>query len=183
MVKQLLHGFKLLAGGLRSMCATRNDTVLVVIDMQPRFLPDRGDTSSPEAMRALAGVAREIVRARRRGMPIVLVEYRRYAPTHPYLMKLLTEPHYGRHRVVRKGQMDGSKAVLFACRAMGLGRPRRFRVCGTYTHYCVEETVLGLSRKRPQDVVEVVTSACTDPSGNRWFAFIPACTGANVSLV
>jgi nicotinamidase-related amidase len=165
------------------MFATRDDSVLVVIDMQPRFLPDRGDTGSPEAMRALAGVAREIVRARRRGMPIVLVEYRRYAPTHPYLMRLLSEPDYELYRVVRKGQMDGSKAVLFACRAMGIARPRRFRVCGTYTHYCVEETVMGLARKRPQALVQVVTAACTDPSGNRWFAFIPACTRANVSLV
>ena len=178
MVRQL---FGLLAGTLRAMMATVDDTVLVVIDMQPRFLPDEGDLQSPEAMRALSGVAREIRRAMRRGMPIILVEYKRYAPTHEYLVELLAG--YTRWRVVKKGQMDGSKAVLFACGLLGLKHPSRFRLCGTYTHYCVEETVLGLSRKRPRSLIDVVKSACTDPSGNRWFAFIPAGTRANVFLV
>ena len=178
MVRQF---FGLLAGALRKVIATVDDTVLVVIDMQPRFLPDGGNLHSPEAMRALAGVAREIKRAMRRGMPIVLVEYKRYASTHEYLKELLAG--YKRVRVVKKAQMDGSKAVLFACRLLGLKHPRRFRVCGTYTHYCVEETVLGLSRKRPRSLIDVVKSACTDPSGNRWFAFIPAGTRTNVFLV
>lgn len=180
MVRQL---FGLLAGALRAMIATVDDTVLVVIDMQPRFLPDGGDLHSPEAMRALSGVACEIERAMRRGMPIILVEYKRYRPTHPYLMRLLTDVGYERFKVVKKGQMDGSKAVIFGCGLLNVKQPRRFRVCGTYTHYCVEETVLGLASKRARSVIDVVMSACTDPSGNRWFAFIPAGTRANVFLV
>jgi len=180
MVRQL---FGLLAGALRKMIATVDDTVLVVIDMQPRFLPDEGDLHSPEAMRALSGVAREITRAMRRGMPIILVEYKGYQPTHPYLMRLLIETGYERFKVVKKSQMDGSKAVIFGCRLLKLKSPLRFRVCGTYTHYCVEETVLGLARKRARSVINVVMSACTDPGGNRWFAFIPPGTRANVFLV
>lgn len=180
MVRQL---FGLLAGALRALIATANDTVLVVIDMQPKFLPDGGDLNSPEAMRALSGVAREINRAMRRGMPIVLVEMKPFTATHAYLMRLITARGYTRFQVVKKTQMDGSKAVLYACRLLGLKQPLRFRVCGTYTHYCVEETVLGLSRNRRRSVIDVVKSACTDPSGNRWFAFIPSATRANVFLV
>jgi nicotinamidase-related amidase len=178
MIKQLFTVVKLIAGAL---IATRDDTVLVVVDMQPGFLPDGGDPGSPAAKRALLGVAREIKRAIRRGMPIVVVEYRRHAGTHPQLMQLLKG--YARYRIAKKGQMDGSKGVLHACREMGLRQPPAFRVCGTYTHYCVEETVLGLSRKRRRSVVEVVRSACTDPSGNNWELFAPAFTRTNIALV
>ncbi len=155
-----------------SWATTGRPYTLVVVDMQPEFCPDSLSSVA-------AKVAAEIRYARERGLPIVIVEYKpkAYGSTHRSLTRLLDG--YRNTVTVEKRGMDGSRAVLKACAGSGFSTAL-FRVCGVYTHYCVEETVIGLVKKRKRTAVSVVKRACSDPSGNRWECF-PAL--ANVQLV
>src|SRR5688572_20981271 len=111
--------------------------------MQPTFPAARNDAT-------VAAVEREILRAKRGGMPIVFLEIPYFSPldeeglppTLKSLMALVKD--YKPHQVMQKRYSDGSRQVNHICEEKGWTR-RRFRVVGVNTDSCVLETVLGLA--------------------------------------
>ncbi|HEY9788242.1 MAG TPA: isochorismatase family protein [Candidatus Obscuribacterales bacterium] len=163
MLNQLLGAFELVGGALRPIAARWETATLVVVDMQPAFFPQIDSD-------VLQQVSREICRAMRRGLPIVIVETKPHinGPTFRSLANLVKD--YDRVGFARKRGMNGSRAILAVCRQRAFD-VSRFRVCGVYTHYCVEETAVGLGQRRRSADVYVVKRACADPGGNNWSAF------------
>jgi len=172
MLTELRGAFEPIRRLLMSNIMVWINSTLVVVDMQPAFFPEI-DTD------VLTQVANEIRRAMRLGRAIVIVETNphKYGSTFRSLLDLTA----GYHRVAfaRKRGMDGSRSVAKVCRRRGFDR-RHFDVCGVYTHYCVEETAIGLGLRCPRSQVRVIKKACADPGGNNWPAFP---TRANVCVV
>jgi len=142
---------------------------LVVVDMQPKFR-----TSGP----VLEEVARHVLEAKAALCPVVFLQYKHFGPTHKRLFELM-EHSPQLYAVHRKGTNDGSEAVAHACQSRGFATSR-FRLVGVNTHACVKSTVVGLSRRFTESIVEVATQACNDWRGNHWDRF-PA--GPNIRLL
>ena len=125
---------------------------LVVVDMQTEF-----DAANwPEVV---VGVTREILEAKRKNWPILILEYRpveNIGYTHFALTKLLKG--YSLKARIGKDDDDGSLEVIRAVRRRGFYN-KKFRVCGVNTDCCVAATVMGLIN-RTESVVEVVKDAC-----------------------
>jgi nicotinamidase-related amidase len=162
MLRKILRTFQWLAAEVIIRIMGWVLPVLVVVDMQPEFCRDCDPTIRKN-------VAREIKRAMRWHQPIIIVQCRpdKNGLMYSELRRLVQG--YDRVAFVRKRAMNGSRQVVKACRKQGFSA-KYFRICGVYTHYCIEETALGLAR-RIGARVEVVREACNDPSGNEWWRF------------
>jgi isochorismate hydrolase len=162
MLRKFLRPFQRLAAELILHITGWILPVLVVVDMQPEFCREC-------APNALKSVAREIKRAMRWHQPIIFLECRPedHGLTYKELRRLVKG--YDRVVFVRKRGMNGSRHVLKACAKHGFC-DKHFRICGVYTHYCIEETAMGIVRNK-RARVDVVRRACNDPSGNDWSKF------------
>ncbi|HEY9774725.1 MAG TPA: hypothetical protein V6C81_13270 [Planktothrix sp.] len=138
---------------------------LAVIDPQLYCLPSKEDLPG---YGPLLEVEREIATAKQLGCDIVIVIYPEMGPINPRINQLLR----GYNRVIRveKQQWIGARQLLAGCREFGFNT-NFFRVCGWYTHRCLQTTVQGLSRALPNCRIQVVKKACDDIEQNRWNTF------------
>jgi nicotinamidase-related amidase len=127
-------------------------TTLVVVDMQPEFdaanVPD-----------VIVGVTKQILEAKKKRWPIVIVEYLPkddIGETHGGLLSLLKG--YNKKARIGKVDDDGSLEIVRALRRRKFTE-KTLRVCGVNTDCCVAATVLGLL-DRIEGEVEVVKDAC-----------------------
>ena len=154
------------------------DYILVVVDMQPNFVVNP---------RTIAAVKREVETARRKDLPIIVLEipYHRLEPDKPYprtyksIMKLLAG--YDKAHVVHKLTEGGSVKLLRKCEAMGY-QTSLYRVCGVKTDLCVLQTVKGLL-KRTKASIEVVKGACDTIKRYRRFCWVKYPVGKRLRLV
>jgi hypothetical protein len=96
------------------------------------------------------------------------VKYLEMGPIHPRVRQLLAG--YKRVLMVGKEQWNGAREILKTCREFGFSTGN-FRICGFYTHRCVQSTVRGLKVLMPECRIAVVKDACDDYEGNRWSTF------------
>lgn len=127
---------------------------LVIIDMQVGF-------EAANYQDVIEGCAKEIKRARKAGMPIMLVEYDDFGDTQSALLNLVEG--YRKCIVATKYDDDGSYEV-----GQWLKRKNwpsdNLRVCGVNAWCCVRETIWGLlCRDKHKNMrIKLVKSACGD---------------------
>jgi hypothetical protein len=143
--------------------ALRAGCVLVVIDMQERFL-----RRLQYRYRVIDAVAREIEAAKTRGDAIILVEYHGQGATIEDLHKLVDG--YARTTTVNKRQDGGSREVLAVAHG-NLFPSATFRLCGLNADACVLLTALGLRWRSPLSRVEVVKDACDSAHPQMWLEY------------
>jgi nicotinamidase-related amidase len=134
-------------------------TTHVIIDMQERFLQK---IQIRDRYRTIGVVIEIIEEAKRRGEPIVLLQYRSadkwIGPTDPELLAHLDGyPHFVTYD---KWEDNGGPEVEQACGEHNLGT-EVFRLYGLNANACVLRTALGLRRRFPRSRVEVVKDACS----------------------
>ena len=133
-----------------------HDYTLVLVDVQPSFHAARHRPT-------LKAIKREVKMAKKRKLPVVLLELPKdvdgnpHLRTHSTITRLLER--YKRHTIVKKQNSDGSHELLIECHRLRMERPR-FRICGVNTDVCVLKTALGLAQYRPNSLIEVVQDAC-----------------------
>ena len=142
---------------------TAGKPVLVVVDMQPQYFKASRDQAT------LAAVKAEILGAKERGEPIVVLEF--ILPgltptversTAAELVEVLEDENTPAIWVLKfKTTVDGSKQVLTACRTFGFN-DGHFRLCGVNLSACVFQTALGMLNHRPLSRVEVLAGAVND---------------------
>ena len=127
---------------------------LIVIDMQVSF---------PAACEpnVVIAVTREIMEAKQRGEPIILVEYKGCGPSHSEFYNILKGYPYKSH--ICKSDDDGSREILRAIRRRKFDHSE-LRICGVNFDCCVKHTVEGLLHQSPHSRITVVKSAC----GSEW---------------
>lgn len=135
----------------------RNHTTLVIVDMEPAFCMC-ADT--------IAAVIEEIKYAKTHNYPVVVVEFSVKGGTHKEIMDALNNFKV-RYSVVLKHTVSGAREVIDAC-LIGNFPTLEFRVCGAYTHACVEETAKGICSIVPDATVSMIEEACYCPYGNDW---------------
>lgn len=108
-------------------------TTLCIVDMQSKF---RTHTQ------VIEGVLKEIRLAKRRGSPIVVLEYHPGGDTIEPIHKEL-HPYSNLVAFAIKDRDDGSMEFLEAAEERGFTN-RRVRVCGVNGCFCVHDTVYGL---------------------------------------
>lgn len=147
------------------------DQVLVVIDMQEGFCASRDQ-------RTVYFVKQEILRAKKAGMAIIIVEFDPEADkmgnTHSEITDLLNG--YDRTATVSKSANDGSEEVIEACLDNGFWM-EDFRICGVNSDACVLETVTGLLERVSSCDITVVQDACncmTGESNDVWVEDYPS---------
>lgn len=140
-----------------------DETVLVVVDMQPGF-----KAANDCLVRWF--VKQEIKRAIAGGRPIIVCEFDPHEMGHtdPELIALLKG--YTPVVVLTKSDDDGSKEIEEACHKHGFSLGR-FRVVGVNSDGCVLASVAGLVDRLPDCQVTVVEDACNSTSGRDNVAF------------
>jgi hypothetical protein len=124
--------------------------VHVVVDSQMAYVP-----FGP----VLEAIEREIVAAKEKDEPIVLLEYYYGGATYPHILALLEGyRHYERKT---KRTFGGANEVIRACTERGW-EMTKFRITGAETYCCVAETSEGLLLACPDSEQEVVRAACFD---------------------
>jgi hypothetical protein len=163
--------------------------VLIVVDMQP----DQAAASDSKILRA---VCREIEEAKRRQLPIIVLEFPEqnqllkirneaeeagkpfpigrteveHPLTLPSVMKLLDG--YEHKTVRQKFDFSGAMEVAYACYDRSWPKTA-FRLVGVYAFSCVLRTAEGLCELNPYARLEVIQDACGyEPRwGANWFKF------------
>lgn len=144
----------------RELLKQKQDTTLVIVDMQ---------TSFAASARVLYEVMREIEIALQNDWAIVILEYYNQGPTYDCIIARAKQSR--RFSVETKFTDGGGREVFAACRRLNLPT-RRFRVCGVNTHACVNQTVRNLSRIFKHSVILVVQKACAhNLRQNNWPKF------------
>lgn len=138
---------------------------LVVVDMQPCF-------EASLDVDVIVGVTCEIVKARQRGAPIILVEYRGFDiqdRTHDAFYDLLR--NYKRRAIIGKSDDDGSREILQTLKRRQFNS-RHLRICGVNSDACVWSTVEGLLEKLDNARIDVVKRACGSEDPFDWRRFL-----------
>lgn len=151
------------------------ETVLVVIDMQP------GYKASQDAITQYF-VEQEIIRARERNQPIVVVEFDPHEMGHTYPRLLRHIEGYSRAVVITKRGDDGSKELHEALVRHGFS-VYSLRLCGVNSDACVLETIQGFVVRVPSCRVTVPQDACnclTGKDNDVWYEDYPRI--ANVTV-
>ena len=123
---------------------------LVVVDMQEYF----DAACDPDV---IIGVTKEILTARQKKSPIILLEYEGCGRSHEGFASLLR--NYPFRARIRKGDDDGSLEIVRALRRRGFSH-RRLRLCGVNADCCVCATAIGLLERLDRAKIEVVKDAC-----------------------
>ncbi len=146
-----------LTGSISQMHSRHQDGTLVVVDMQTFFV--KGCLNP----RLVANVMKEVLRAKRKGWAIVLLEcepWRNGETITPVAQLLEGSSNYARTRRKSKDAEDGSEEVIETCRENGFSLTN-FRVVGVYSDCCVEQTAVSLVEKLEGAFVRVVKRACS----------------------
>lgn len=133
--------------------------VLLIIDMQTKFLEYGNDSCIP-------GVKREIEQAIKDDANIIFVEYIDEGDTIPELTDLVKHFTPTRVHKVVKPYNDGSKNILQLIQQLNLPS-QHFKVVGVNTDCCVLQTVSGLKGKIPKIKMEVIADACASAYDHR----------------
>lgn len=115
------------------------DSVLLVIDVQPRFFSGARDLDLQQ--RVLKRVQKSVAS----GEPVVLVEYIGAGATCAMIMRALDGTTFG---TAYKSQPSGAEPVIQACVRHGFAM-QRFELCGLYRDLCVQATAVELHEKLP----------------------------------
>jgi nicotinamidase-related amidase len=146
-----------LTSSISQMRSRHQDGTLVVVDMQTFFV--KGCLNP----RLVANVMKEVLRAKRKGWAIVLLEcepWRNGDTITPVAQLLEGSSNYARTRRKSKDAEDGSEEVIETCRENGFSLTN-FRVVGVYSDCCVEQTAVSLVEKLEGAFVRVVKRACS----------------------
>lgn len=145
--------------------------MLVVIDMQSNF-----DASKNKVTQR--NICREIISARKKNEPVVVMEFSGCDPTLPIIKK---RAQTAKAVFLKKNRDDGSAEIVSWAKRMNVPL-WKIRVCGVNTAACVAATVRGLSSKLPSSEIVVVADACNGSEGKReGFSNFPS--GKNVRVV
>jgi len=127
-------------------------SILVVIDMQPMY----------EAAQSISLRRRIQNRIRSHCGPVCIVEYKYEGSkcTYPGIMKACQGKRT--FRCIKEVD-DGGDCVVGATFAEGLGRHRKYILCGVNTAYCVLSTANGILRHRDNFKVLVDFPCCASP--------------------
>jgi len=129
---------------------------LVVVDMQPDFLA---------SLACKEQVKKEVRKAVRSNNPIIFLEYKddlgyyKYKPTYKDLVPV------GYDKVIKSKKTEDSGARNVVIHLNKKKLPKKLKVCGVNTQYCVFETVSNLIRFNKLDVT-VVAKACNCENKN-----------------
>jgi len=132
--------------------------VLLVVDMQPVW----SNSNNKELQEQIQLLMRWSMH---HGCPIIFLEYRHSANepternTQECLIKLVRDCDYDRYIRIPKRQTRGSDEVILGCTEARYPTSN-FLVTGVDADACVLNTVIGLSRLRPQAAIKVVRNAC-----------------------
>lgn len=146
--------------------------MLVVVDMQPYF-----PTSQPHWL--VEAVIKEIKRARKRGEPVILLEYAGwgvYGSTDSRLLACLLG--YRKKFVAEKYRDNGGPEVVELIETHNLPH-EKIRICGVNVNACVRQTTQHLTTHLPESRVKLVLEACngqepyTDRYWGNWGSGIP----------
>ena len=134
----------------RHLFATREDSVLIMIDVQERLVPAM---SGPEKL--IENCKRLLALAKITGLPVIFTEQEKLGPT----LRELTEglPDY---RPVAKTAFNCFSCVPFAARVRETGR-HTLILAGIEAHICVSQTALWA---QPRFRVHVVSDAVSSRS-------------------
>lgn len=144
--------------------------LLVIIDMQPPRNYTGFVTAgfvTAEKIETQCEIIRQILLARQKEWPIIILEYATYAPTANNIMAAL---HGYPYQIFRKKHWDGGESEVVDAiedfkrtfRRRKFHRIKHLRFMGVNTHACVLETVNGCARLMPQKIMEVWMSGCND---------------------
>lgn len=125
---------------LFSSLAALSETVLVVVDMQPKYWYGPKD---PDAL-VVANVQAEVEKAMKKGQAIIFLEYNHYGSTDLRISALVKDNKYPRAYFATKYTDDGSLQVKQIFKEKNI-QATKIKVCGINTAYCVLDTVKGLS--------------------------------------
>lgn len=133
-------------------------STLVVVDMQECF-------EAACYPSVIIGVTQEIVLARQKRSPIILLEYEGCGKSHEGFSSLLR--NYPWKARIRKGDDDGSNEIIRVIRRRGFNNST-LRLCGVNSDCCVYATVEGLLKRLEDTKIEVVKEACGCEYGFDW---------------
>lgn len=129
----------------------KENSVLVLIDMQEKLLP-----SIFESEKVLNYSTRMIKVAQTLNIPILITEQIKLGPTHPELLKLLTEP-----QVMTKSSFSCARDPQFM-KALKQQNPQNVILIGIETHVCVLQTALQLVGNYNVHLVKEAVSSRTE---------------------
>ncbi len=134
----------------RHLFATREDSVLVIIDMQTRLVP-----VVSQAERIVENTKRLLALSRLLALPAVFTEQENLGPTVPELIEGITD-----HAPVSKLAFNCFSSVPFSVRLRETGR-HTLILAGIEAHICVAQTALWA---HPRFNVHVVSDAISSRS-------------------
>ena len=132
----------------------REDSVLLVIDVQDRLLPA---TANREAV--VENIVRLVKFARIIGLPVVLTEQEKLGPTTAPIKDEV--PHLS---PITRITFDAFKCEEFVSRLESLGR-KTLIITGLETHVCISQTAL---QAAPRFNVHAVSDAVSSRTADNW---------------
>jgi len=148
-------------------------SVLTIIDMQDYFLQrglNRGDVEPAELQAEwdtiVDVIRKQISKAKRNKMPIVVLEYDNSGPTTAKILRTIRG--YELAARVKKYRNDGSSEVMETIGELMGGNwvPSEFRITGVNRAFCVADTVRGLSQEFPDSMLNLIEDAIGDEHGD-----------------
>jgi len=133
---------------------SKNDSVLVIIDMQERLIPVIADKE-----KIVENALRLVKFAHIVGLPIILTEQQNLGETAPELREELKDV-----QPIIKWEFDCFESIAFAHR-LGQLKRNTLIIIGIEAHICVAQTVLHASSRYS---VHVVSDAVSSRSPHNW---------------
>lgn len=142
--------------------------VLVVVDAQRAF-----PASSNPIM--LETIKNEVISAKTRKLPIMLMQYEGHGPTRAEISNLLRKYPY--KYIVHKGGDDGAHELLDELFNLGIST-KHYRIMGLNLAHCVKSTLESLSKYAPDARIELVKRgvSCVNKLDFRWTKALPNVT-------
>ena len=134
----------------RHLFATREDSLLVIIDMQEKLVPAM---SQPE--RIIENARRLLALSRIMGLPVVFTEQEKLGPTVRQLIEVT-----GDYRPISKIDFNCFSSIPFSARVREIGR-HTLIIAGIEAHICIAQTALWA---HPRFNVHVVSDAISSRS-------------------
>lgn len=144
--------------------------VLISIDIQKAFVASNNPVM-------LETARKEVISAKSRKLPIVLMQYEGHGPTRAEISNLLRKYPY--KYVVHKNSDDGAHELLDELFNLGIST-KHYRIVGLNCAHCIKSTVESLSKYAPDARIELVKHgiSCVNKLNFRWAKALP-----NVTLV
>ncbi len=155
---------------MHSPAKSSRPKILLVIDMQTGFNASYHEETQTAVRQLVETAARE-------NCLVLIIEFglkqenNVCGKTHAFILAPLAERECPQDwDIVGKAWTDGSAEICKYLQQRGIA-DATFVVCGTSTHGCVQETVIGLSARLPDSTFAVCKEACWQDFGNDWARF------------